>query len=145
MGNLDQAVWNTAHGGGFTLPTKDGQPPQPARRADPAPNSWLYTGLARAATLLVLQAGVVALGACPLYALARAAAAHDWVALLFALAFLLNPSIQAANWLEFHPVTLAPTFLLAAFYCLVAKRRTGGMRSLPCWPPVVKRRSRCWC
>ena len=38
------------------------------------------------------------------------------------LAFLLNPSIQAANWLEFHPVTLAPTFLLAAFYFLVTKR-----------------------
>src|SRR5690606_33274818 len=29
---------------------------------------------------------------------------------------------QAANWLEFHPVTLAPTFLLAAFYYLVKER-----------------------
>ena len=42
--------------------------------------------------------------------------------LVFGVAYLLNPTIQAANWLEFHPVTLAPTFLMAAFYFLVAGR-----------------------
>ena len=70
----------------------------------------------------MLQATVVALGALPLFALARHRRLGDWLGLVFAVAFLLNPSIQAANWLEFHPVTLAPTFLMAAFYCLVAGR-----------------------
>jgi uncharacterized membrane protein len=64
----------------------------------------------------------VALGAIPLFALARRRGLSDWLGLVFALAFLLNPTIQAANWLEFHPVTLAPTFLMAAFYFLVAGR-----------------------
>ena len=45
-----------------------------------------------------------------------------WLALLFAVAWLLMPAIQGANWYEFHPVTLTPTFLMAAFYFLVARR-----------------------
>ncbi len=64
---------------------------------------------------------VVALGA-PLYALARRKQLSPWAALALAAAYLLHPSIQAANWLEFHPVTLVPTFLMAAFYFLVAGR-----------------------
>ena len=72
-------------------------------------------------TLLILQATVVALGAVPLFALARRLRLGNWPALAFAVAYLLNPTVQAANWLEFHPVTLAPTFLMAAFYFLVAR------------------------
>jgi uncharacterized membrane protein len=72
--------------------------------------------------LLVLQAVVVALGALPLFFLARFRGLGAWVGLAIAVAYLLNPSIQAANWLEFHPVTLAPTLLIAAFYFLVVGR-----------------------
>ena len=65
---------------------------------------------------------MVAAGALPLFALARHKQLGDWLGLVFAVAFLLNPAVQAANWLEFHPVTLAPTFLMAAFYFLVTGR-----------------------
>jgi hypothetical protein len=65
-----------------------------------------------------LQAAVVALGALPVYWIARDRLKVNWVALAFAAAYLLFPALQAATLDEFHPVTLAPTFLLYAFYFL---------------------------
>ncbi|HMN27624.1 MAG TPA: DUF2079 domain-containing protein, partial [Caldilineaceae bacterium] len=124
MGNLDQAVWNTAHGRPFHFTNQPGAVNRLSLHVEPillpiAGLYWLYTG---PPTLLILQAIVVALGAWPLYLLARRRLGSGWMGLLFGLAFLLNPTIQAANWLEFHPLTLAPTLLIAAFACLVAGR-----------------------
>lgn len=128
LGNLHQTVWNTAQGHLFQMTNQPGTTGAPGARlslhVEPillplAALYWLHDG---PETLLILQAVVVALGALPLFALAKLKLHNEWLALLFALAFLLNPSIQGANWLEFHPVTLAPTFLLAAFYFLIAGR-----------------------
>ena len=124
MGNLNQAVWNTARGNWFHLTNQPGTVNRLSLHVEPilVPISWLYWIYDGPPTLLVLQAVIVALGALPTYALARYKAFGPWAALAFAGAFLLNPSLQAANWLEFHPVTLAPTFLIAAFYFLVTGR-----------------------
>jgi uncharacterized membrane protein len=124
MGNLDQAIWNTAHGRPFHLTNQPGTVNRLSLHVEPIliPISWLYWIYSGPPTLLVLQATVVALGAWPLFALARRQLGNEWIALLFGVAWLLNPTIQAANWLEFHPLTLAPTFLMAAFYFLVAGR-----------------------
>ncbi len=124
MGNLHQTVWNTAQGRLFQMTNQPGIVNRLSLHVEPillpiAALYWLHDG---PATLLILQALVVALGALPLFALAKFKLQNEWLALGFALAFLLNPSIQGANWLEFHPVTLAPTFLMAAFYFLVAGR-----------------------
>lgn len=124
MGNLHQTVWNTAQGDLFHMTNQPGTINRLSLHVEPillpiAALYWLHDG---PETLLILQALIVALGALPLFALAKLKLHNEWLALLFALAFLLNPSIQGANWLEFHPVTLAPTFLMAAFYCLVAGR-----------------------
>jgi uncharacterized membrane protein len=123
MGNLNQTIWNTAHGDWFritnqeaTLTNRFGYHVEPIL----LPIALLYRFYPRPEFLLVLQAVIVALGAIPLFALARLRGLGDWLGLVFALAFLLNPTIQAANWLEFHPVTLAPTFLMATFYFLIA-------------------------
>lgn len=120
MGNMDQAIWNTARGNWFHLTNQPGTVNRLSLHVEPIliPISWLYWVYSGPQTLLVLQAVVVALGALPTFALARREVGNAWLALLFALTFLLNPSIQAANWLEFHPLTLAPTFILAAFYFL---------------------------
>lgn len=127
MGNMHQAIWNTADGNFFHLTNQPGTLNRLSLHVEPIliPISWLYWIYSGPETLLVLQAVIVALGAIPTFRLAQREFAHigpggDWLALLFALTFLLNPSMQAANWLEFHPVTLAPTFILAAFYCLRA-------------------------
>jgi uncharacterized membrane protein len=127
MGNLDQAVWNTAHGRLFHLTNQPGTVNRLSLHVEPIliPISWLYWIYSGPPTLLVLQATTVALGAWPLFLLARHRLQRDWLALLFGLAWLLNPTLQAANWLEFHPLTLAPTFLVAAFYCLVTGRTRG--------------------
>ncbi len=124
MGNLNQALWNTARGNWFHLTNQPGTVNRLSLHVEPIliPISWLYWLYDGPPIVLVLQAVTVALGALPLYALARHKEIPSWGALALALAFLLNPSIQAANWLEFHPVTLAPTFLMAAFYFLVTRR-----------------------
>ncbi len=124
MGNLHQTVWNTAQGRLFQMTNQPGIVNRLSLHVEPillpiALLYWLHDG---PETLLIFQALVVALGALPLFALAKHKLQNEWLALFFALAFLLNPSIQGANWLEFHPVTLAPTFLLAAFYFLIAGR-----------------------
>ncbi len=124
MGNLHQTVWNTAQGRPFQMTNQPGIVNRLSLHVEPiilpiAALYWLYDG---PETLLILQACVVALGALPLFALAKAKLRNEWLALLFAVAFLLNPAIQGANWLEFHPVTLAPTFLMAAFYYLIVGR-----------------------
>lgn len=129
MGNLNQAVWNTAFGKWFHLTNQPGTVNRLSLHVEPIliPIAWLYRLYPAPPALLVIQAVVVALGALPIFALARHKLSSDWAGLAFALVFLLNPAIQAANWLEFHPVTLVPTFLLAALYYLVARRDRRGV------------------
>jgi uncharacterized membrane protein len=125
MGNLNQTIWNTAHGDWFRLTNQESNlTNRLGYHVEPIllPVALLYRLYPAPEFLLVLQAVIVALGAIPLFTLARWRRLGDWLGLVFALAFLLNPTIQAANWLEFHPVTLAPTFLMAAFYFLVTGR-----------------------
>ena len=124
MGNLNQAIWNTAHGNWFHLTNQPGIVNRLSLHVEPIiiPLAWLYRLWPDPRLLLVVQAVVVALGALPVFALGRHKLKSDWLALVFALIFLLHPSIQAANWLEFHPVALAPTFLLAAFFFLLTHR-----------------------
>lgn len=124
MGNLNQTIWNTAHGNWFHLTNQPGTVNRLSLHVEPIllPIALIYRLYPQPPTLLVLQAVVVALGALPLFALARHKLHNAWMALAFAIVYLLHPTLQAANWLEFHPVTLAPTFLLAAFYFLVIDR-----------------------
>ena len=124
MGNLNQTIWNTAHGNWFRLTNQPGIVNRLSLHVEPilVPISWLYRLYPTPEMLLVLQTVVIACGAIPAYLLARHQARNVWLALLFALAYLLHPALQAANWFEFHPVSLAPTFLLAAVYCLFVNR-----------------------
>ena len=70
-----------------------------------------------------MQAVAVALGAVPVFLLARKHLGSEWAGLGFALAYLLYPPTQ---WLvvdDFHPVALATPLLLAAFWFLDEDRR----------------------
>ncbi len=125
MGNLNQAIWNTAHGNWFRLTNQEADlTNRLGYHVEPIllPIALLYRLYPAPEFLLVLQASIVALGALPLFFLARRRGLGDWLGLVLGVAYLLNPTIQAANWLEFHPVTLAPTFFMAAFYFLIAGR-----------------------
>ncbi len=124
LGNMDQAIWNTAHGRLLHQTNQPGVTNRLSLHVEPIllPISllyWLYSG---PEILFIVQTVVVALGALPVFALARLKLKNEGLALIFALAYLMFPALQAANILDFHAVTMAPTFLLAAFYFLETDR-----------------------
>jgi len=121
LGNMVQAVWSTAHGHPLRMTDLHGdQISRLAAHVDPilvlfAPLWWLWPS---PQLLLVVQALVVAFGAVPVFLLARKHLGSARAGLGFAIAYLLYP---ATGWLtlnEFHPVALATTFLLVAFWYL---------------------------
>ncbi len=121
LGNMVQAVWSTAHGRPLQMTDLHGdQISRLAAHVDPilvvfAPLWWIWPS---PHMLLVAQACVVALGAIPVFLLARKHLASSQAALGFGLAYLLYP---ATGWLtlnEFHPVALATPLLLFAFWYL---------------------------
>jgi uncharacterized membrane protein len=97
LGNLTQAVWSTAHG--HLLQITDLQGRQISRLGahfDP-----IVAGLAPLwrlwpdpRLLLLVQAAAVALGAVPVFLLARKHLRSEWGGLAFALAYLLYPPTQ---------------------------------------------------
>ncbi|MGQ9722452.1 MAG: DUF2079 domain-containing protein [Candidatus Jordarchaeum sp.] len=67
-------------------------------------------------TLLVLQSFFLALGAIPVFWLARDELESSRGGLVFVFLYLLYPPLQGVNWYDFHPECLAPFLLIAAFY-----------------------------
>ena len=120
LGNYDQAVWNTIHGRPLRFTNVEGLTIRLAQHVEPVllPVSLFYLLSESPKTLLVLQTVIVALGAWPVYLLARGKMQSELGGVVFALAYLLTPALEAANLFDFHAVTLAPTFLLWAFYFL---------------------------
>ena len=125
MGNMVQAVWATAHGHPLQVTSLQGfQISRLASHTDAilvvfAPLWWLWPS---PEMLLTAQAIAVALGALPVFWLARKHVGSARAGLGFALAYLLYP---ATGWLtlnEFHPVALACPLLLFAFWYLDEER-----------------------
>lgn len=141
LGIYNQALWNTVHGDILRSTNEAGFDNLLADHFQPTLLLFalLYLLHAGPATLLVGQAAILALGALPAYGLAvralipaRAApdaaqpaiANQELIGLAFAAIYLLTPAIGQANLFDFHPMTLAASFLLFAFYFL----RTGRQR-----------------
>ena len=124
LGNMDQAIWNTLHGRPFHQTNQPGAVNRLSLHVEPIllPVSLLYLLYSNPKILFIFQTVVVGLGAMPVFALARYKLASEGLGLVFAWVYLLFPAIQGATLLDFHAVTLAPTFLLAAFYFLETKR-----------------------
>ncbi|MCS6800734.1 MAG: DUF2079 domain-containing protein [Chloroflexota bacterium] len=124
LGNMDQAVWNTANGRPFEFTNWEGGRTRLAAHVEPIliPIAQLYRLFSGPETLLVLQAIVISLGALPAFWLARDKLRNDFAAISFASAYLLAPELEAANLSDFHPVALASSFLLFAFWFLHRER-----------------------
>jgi uncharacterized membrane protein len=121
LGNMTQAVWATAHGHPLAVTNLEGeQTSRLGSHVDPilvafAPLWWIWPS---PSMLLAAQAVAIALGALPVFWLARKHLGSERAALGFALAYLLYPAVQWLTLAEFHPVALACPLLLYAFWYL---------------------------
>jgi len=147
---FSQVSWNTAHGNWYRSTYKPGWDIYLADHVAPIllPISLFYLLWPSPKTLLLLQTIILALGALPVYWLARdalQAALHgrsspgqetrdrpsspastlliQLSALAFACIYLLYPPLHSANVYEFHPSALATSLLLYALY-FMRQRRT---------------------
>jgi uncharacterized membrane protein len=125
LGNMVQAVWSTAHGRLLQVTNLHGaQISRLAAHVDPilvvfAPLWWIWPS---PSLLLTSQALAVALGALPLFWLARKHTDSERAALGFSLAYLLFPATEWMTLNEFHPVALACPLLLFAIWYLDENR-----------------------
>jgi uncharacterized membrane protein len=125
VGNLTQAVWSTAHGRFLEMTDLQGnQISRLGAHFDPlvAALAPLWLVWPSPEMLIVAQAVAVALGAIPVYLLARKHLGSDWAGLGFALVYLVYPPTQ---WLvvdDFHPVAFATPLLLGAIWFLDENR-----------------------
>ena len=70
----------------------------------------------------LLQVVTLAMGAVPIFLLARHRLDDKWMALLLAGAFLAHPAMGFLAWELFHPETIAITFLLFAYWFAIRER-----------------------
>lgn len=76
----------------------------------------------RVETLLVIQAVVLALGAIPIFLIAKYSLDHRLSGLILSAAYLLNPLLQSVNWYDFHTQAFFPFFILASTYSLKTRK-----------------------
>lgn len=121
LGNMTQAVWNTAHGHVLEVTEISGdQILRLGTHVDPllalfAPLWWIWPS---PVMLLAVQILVLALGAVPVFWLARKYLPSERAALQLAVVYLLYPALQWRALNEFYPATVAVTFVLFAIWYL---------------------------
>ena len=126
LGNMDQTVWNTIHGRIFQITDSNGTEIT-SRLAFHADFilillSPLYLIWESPKMLIFIQTLVLSLGAVFVYLISKEVLKNKNISLVFALYFLINPAVNFTNLYDFHPVTLATTFLLGAFYFLIKRK-----------------------
>ena len=120
LGNMVQAVYNTAHGHFLEITSGDLKPRQMSRlgsHVDPILALFALPWLVwpSPVMLLVGQAAIVATGAWPAYRLGTRVTRDPRAGALLAGAYLLYPALGFLVLNEFHPVALATPLLLWAF------------------------------
>ncbi len=134
LGIMDQAVWSTLHGQllhqticnivGDTNCYSINGISRFAIHFEPIlfPISLLYILWPTPKTLLVLQTLVVATGAFPAFWLARLRLRNEWIAVGFAVLYLLNPLQNLALLNDFHAVTFTAALLLFLLYFMYTRQ-----------------------
>ena len=122
LGYYVQLVWNLARGAGpyVSLPEMHawGDHLSPIMYLF-VPAYWLAPG---PVVLLVAQSVALALGGIAVFGLARARLGDERPAAVFALLYLVNPSLHGINVRDFHAAALAIPLLLTAFWAVEAGR-----------------------
>jgi len=120
LGNMVQAVYNTAHGHFLEITTGDPEPRQMSRlgsHVDPILALFALPWLVwpSPVMLLVGQAAIAATGAWPAFRLGTRVTRDPTAGAFLAGAYLLYPALGFLVLNEFHPVALATPLLLWAF------------------------------
>lgn len=125
LGNMDQTVWNTINGRIFQLTDPNGTEiiSRLAFHADfiLALLSPLYLIWSNPKILLITQSLVLSLGSIFLFLIGNHLLKDKRISFVISASYLINPALGYANLYDFHPVTLATTFLLASFYFILKK------------------------
>ncbi|MCX6030455.1 MAG: DUF2079 domain-containing protein [Chloroflexi bacterium] len=150
LGQIDLAIWNTAQGRLLQEIKDETISTRLTDHVEPifVPVSlvfWLWDDVR---ALLILQAAALAAGAWPVYLLARKRAGdwglgigdsraagesqypipntryptYDWVAVIFAVAYLLAPALQAGAVAEFHAFPFAAPLIAWALWAVEDRR-----------------------
>ena len=99
LGNMSQAIWSATQGKALIYTGMEGPISRLGWNIELIylPISWLYALFPDPQTLLVLQSGLYALGALPVFWLARRRLESEWAGLAAALVYLAYPvAITAA-------------------------------------------------
>ena len=83
------------------------------------PLYWVVPGTE---TLLALQSALIAAGALPVYFCARRLLSSQSAALVFAVAWLVNPAVNGANFENFHPDSFLALLVPLALWALLTRR-----------------------
>ena len=125
LGNMVQAIWNTAHGDLLMATNAAGdQVSRLGSHVDPlllvlVPFQWFSDS---AVPLLVAQSVAVAAGAIPAFLLGRRWLGDDRLAVAAAVAWLLYAPLQWAVVTDLHAVTLAAPLIMLAIWAAEARR-----------------------
>ncbi|MEJ2556391.1 MAG: DUF2079 domain-containing protein [Anaerolineae bacterium] len=124
---IDQPMWNTFHGHFLERTLDARQVPRTAEHLEPiiVPIAFVYYLWDDVRAILIVQTVALALGALPVYWIAREAFTSiksQWLPFAFVVAYLMFPALQAANVADFHadPFVVAP--LLFAFWYATQRR-----------------------
>lgn len=131
LGNMENTLWNTLHGNFFVFSNPDGanELSRLSAHADFILLAFvpIYALFPTVNTLLVAQTLVLAAGGIFVYLIAREILKSDKLSILLSFGYYLNFFVQEQNIFDFHSVSLATTFLLAAFYFIYKKRYWYGL------------------
>lgn len=82
----------------------------------------IYALFPTAETLLIIKSSALALGALPLYFLAKEKLGNEKAAFMLAVVYLLSPGLQGANWFDFQPQVFIPLLTFASLYFMEKER-----------------------
>lgn len=128
LGAYNQAFYTTVHGQGFFYYTVNisGGTNGTLWAVHFSPTLVLlvplYAIAASPVTLIILKQAALALGAIPIYGIARVYFRGGVVPVLFAALYLISPLTIANDWNNFDPECLVPLLLLVAMYFFTVGR-----------------------
>jgi len=127
LGIMEQTIWNTSHGRILNESVNLGFP-----RSRIWSGRWeliylpiavLYRLLPHPFTGLLFQTLLLAMGAIPVYLLARDRLGGGLVSIAMPIAYLLYPALHNANLFDLHGIAMSTTMVLFAFYFLTRGAR----------------------